>query len=99
DVKRFVHLANTSVVVNGRLITIDGVKFASEETIFPKIKASLTATIYLSPLSQGATAGAPPAAHATKLAAAPATVPTPAAAPAPPPAPPTPIPPPDAATP
>ena len=99
DVKRFVHLANTSVVVNGRLITIDGVKFASEEQIFPKIKASLTATIYLSPLSQGATAGATPAGPATTPAAAPATGTTTTPAPASTPAPATPTPPTAAATP
>ena len=61
DVKRFVHVANSNVVVSGRLVTIDGVKFASEQQIFPKIKAELTATVYLSPLGQGATAGATPA--------------------------------------
>jgi hypothetical protein len=70
QVKRFVHVANNSVVVNGRLITIDGVSFGSEQTIFPKIKATLKATVYLSPLSQGATAGATPAGPATTPAAA-----------------------------
>jgi hypothetical protein len=53
------------VLVSGRLITIDGVNFASEQTIFPRIKASLTATVYLSPLTEGATAGATPAGPAT----------------------------------
>jgi Tfp pilus assembly protein PilO len=70
QVKRFVHVANNSVVVNGRLITIDGVSFGSEQTIFPKIKATLKATVYLSPLSQGTTAGATPAGPATTPAAA-----------------------------
>ena len=75
DVKRFVHVANNSVTVNGRLITIDGVKFASEQTIFPRIRATLNATVYLSPLTQGATAGATPSGPATTPASAPSTTP------------------------
>jgi Tfp pilus assembly protein PilO len=89
DVKRFVHVANTNVLVNGRLITIEGVNFSSDTEIFPRIKAELTAMVYLSPLSQGVTAGATPAGPATvptTPAAAPATTPpatTPTPAPAP----------------
>ncbi len=91
DVKRFVHVANTNVLVNGRLITIEGVNFSSDTTIFPRVKAELTATVYLSPLTQGATAGATPAGPATAPttpAAAPTTPPpadgsTPAPAPTP----------------
>jgi Tfp pilus assembly protein PilO len=79
DVKRFVHVANNNVLVNGRLITIEGVNFSSDTTIFPRIKAELKATVYLSPLTQGATAGATPAGPAT-------TPTTPAATPATPPA-------------
>ena len=78
DVKRFVHVANTNVLVNGRLITIQSVDFSSDQAIFPRIRASLTATVYLSPLSQGATAGATPAGPGTAPttpAAAPATTP------------------------
>jgi Tfp pilus assembly protein PilO len=75
DVKRFVHVANKNVLVNGRLITIEGVNFSSDTTIFPRIKAELTATVYLSPLSQGATAGATPAGPATSP-TTPATAPT-----------------------
>ena len=61
DVKRFVRVAGTSVVVGGRLITIDGVKYASDPELFPKIKAELTATVYLSPKAEGTSAGATPA--------------------------------------
>jgi Tfp pilus assembly protein PilO len=61
DVKRFVRVAGASVVVGGRLITIDGVKYASDPELFPKIKAELTATVYLSPKAEGASAGATPA--------------------------------------
>jgi Tfp pilus assembly protein PilO len=60
DVKRFVRVAGTNVVVGGRLITIESVKYSSDQTIFPKIKAELTATIYLSPKVEGTTAGASP---------------------------------------
>jgi Tfp pilus assembly protein PilO len=70
DVKRFVHVANKNVVVNGRLITIEGVNFSSDTTIFPRIKAELKATVYLSPLTQGETAGATPAGPATTTPAA-----------------------------
>jgi Tfp pilus assembly protein PilO len=80
DIKRFVHVANKNVVVNGRLVTIERVQFASDLTVFPRIKATLTAKVYLSPLSQGVTAGATPGGPAaTTPAAAPATT-TPAPA-------------------
>jgi Tfp pilus assembly protein PilO len=90
DVKRFVHVANTNVLVNGRLITIEGVNFSSDTTIFPRVKAELKATVYLSPLGQGATAGATPAGPATTPttpAAAPTTPPAGGSTPAPAPAP------------
>ncbi len=61
DVKRFVHTAGTSVVVGGRLITIEGVNYSSDPELFPKIKAELKATVYLSPKAEGTSAGATPA--------------------------------------
>jgi Tfp pilus assembly protein PilO len=61
DVKRFVHVANTNVVVGGRLITIEGVNYASDPELFPKIKAEIKATVYLSPKAEGTSAGATPA--------------------------------------
>ncbi|HEY7454392.1 MAG TPA: hypothetical protein VH683_07500 [Thermoleophilaceae bacterium] len=81
DIKRFVHVVNNNVIVNGRLVTIEGVNFSSDSTIFPKVKAELTATVYLSPLTQGATAGATPAGPATTT---PAAAPVPADGAAPP---------------
>jgi hypothetical protein len=60
DVKRLVDVVETNVVVNGRLVTIETVNFASDPEIFPRIKAQLGATIYLSPKAEGATAGATP---------------------------------------
>jgi hypothetical protein len=83
DIKRFVHVANKNVVVNGRLVTIDGVNFSSDTNIFPRIKAALTATVYLSPLTQGATAGATPEGPATTTPAAAPAAPADGTAPAP----------------
>ncbi len=60
DVKRFVHVASTNVVVGGRLVTIESVNYSSDQTVFPAIKAELKATIYLSPKVEGETAGATP---------------------------------------
>jgi Type II secretion system (T2SS), protein M len=65
SIKRFVTVANGSVAVSGRLLTVEGVRWSSDETLFPKIKAEITATIYLSPKAQGVTAGATPQGPAT----------------------------------
>jgi Tfp pilus assembly protein PilO len=65
DVKRFVSTASNNVAVSGRLITIEGVRWSSDEELFPKIKAEITATIYLAPKTQGATAGATPTGPST----------------------------------
>ena len=54
--KRFVHIANDKVSVQGRLITIDSLKFTT--MTFPHIEADVTATVYLTPKTEGATAGA-----------------------------------------
>jgi hypothetical protein len=64
-VKRFVSLTNSDVLVSGRLLTVETVRWASDEAIFPHITAEITATIYLSPKAQGVTAGATPAGPAT----------------------------------
>jgi Tfp pilus assembly protein PilO len=61
DIKRFVRVANENVVVSGRLITVDGVRFSSATDLFPRITAEINATVYLSPKAQGTTAGATPA--------------------------------------
>jgi Pilus assembly protein, PilO len=65
DVKRFVSVANSSVLVSGRLVTVESVRWTSDETIFPRIRAEITATVYLSPKTQGVTAGATPQGPAT----------------------------------
>jgi hypothetical protein len=59
-VKRFVSLANENVIVSGRLITVENVRWSSDAEIFPHLRAEIKATIYLSPKAQGATAGATP---------------------------------------
>jgi Tfp pilus assembly protein PilO len=64
-IKRFVRVANQGVVVSGRLLTIESVNWASDAEIFPRIRAEVTATVYLSPLAQGVTAGATPQGPAT----------------------------------
>jgi hypothetical protein len=63
--KRYVYLANNEVFVRGRLLTIDTLAFAPGSTAAGTLSNRLTATvggtIYLSPASQGVTAGATPA--------------------------------------
>jgi Tfp pilus assembly protein PilO len=83
-VKRFVALTNENVVVSGRLLTVESVRWASEAEIFPRLRAAIKATIYLSPKAQGVTAGATPQGPTTGTPAsgttpAPAETPTPAA--------------------
>jgi len=56
--KRFVHIANNKIAVQGRLITIDSLKFTSSAANFPTLEADVTATVYLSPKDGGTTAGA-----------------------------------------
>ncbi len=60
-VKRFVKVANQNVVVSGRLLTVEGVRWSSDPELFPQIRAEMKATIYLSPKAQGVAAGATPA--------------------------------------
>jgi hypothetical protein len=56
--KRFVHVANNKISVQGRLITIDSLKFTSSVQNFPSLEADVSATVYLSPKDGGTTAGA-----------------------------------------
>jgi hypothetical protein len=72
--KRMVYVNGNNVAVSGRLMTVDSIKYSSDPDLFPKIKAELTATVFLSPQTEGTTAGATPSGPAT-----PST--TPAAAP------------------
>ena len=74
--KRFVQVANSQIVVRGRLIVINSFSFDSAQT-FPAIDAKVSATVYLAPQSQGTSAGATPQGPAG---ATPASTPTPAPA-------------------
>jgi Tfp pilus assembly protein PilO len=56
--KRFVRVVNDQIVVRGRLLTIESFDFQKTGTDTSILKADVTATIYLSPADQGATAGA-----------------------------------------
>jgi Tfp pilus assembly protein PilO len=90
DLKRFVEVTNDDILVSGRLLTVNSVNWASDPEIFPAVRAQVTATIYLSPLAQGVTAGATPEGPApTTPASAPPAGSEPAPAPAPAPAAPT----------
>ena len=56
SVQHFVTVDGKDVRVSGRLLTIDGI--ALQPQIYPEVKASITATAYLLPASEDATAGA-----------------------------------------
>jgi hypothetical protein len=81
--KRFVHVnGGERIVVGGRLMTIDSFTFTMKD--FPTLEATMTSTVYLSPLAEGATAGATPAGPGTATPAggsAPAPAPVPASSP------------------
>jgi hypothetical protein len=49
-----------SLVVRGRLLTVDSFSLSASRFGFPKVKASINATAYLVPDSEGVTAGATP---------------------------------------
>jgi Tfp pilus assembly protein PilO len=85
DIKRFVRVANQNVVVGGRLITIDGVRWTSDSEVFPRLQVEMKATVYLSPKAEGATAGATPQGPSptTPATTTPPAETTPAATPAP----------------
>jgi Tfp pilus assembly protein PilO len=58
--KRFVYVANGSISVQGRLMTIDNLQFATDQNDPKKLTATVHATVYLAPKDQGTTAGATP---------------------------------------
>jgi hypothetical protein len=70
--KRFVHVANNRISVQGRLLTIDSLKFTSSVQSFPNLEADVSATVYLSPKDGGTTAGATAQGPAQTSPAAPA---------------------------
>ncbi|HEX8857081.1 MAG TPA: hypothetical protein VF752_15920 [Thermoleophilaceae bacterium] len=58
--KRFVYVANNSISVQGRLMTIDNLQFATDQNDPKKLAATVHATVYLAPKAEGTTAGATP---------------------------------------
>jgi Tfp pilus assembly protein PilO len=56
-----VKTANSHVAVDGRLITVDGFSLGPQQgSTFPSLEANFAVTAYLTPPSQGITAGATP---------------------------------------
>jgi hypothetical protein len=56
--ERFLVVRNRSLAVSGRFMTIDGISLSAAGQGFPRIKASVAATTYLLPASEGLTDGA-----------------------------------------
>lgn len=72
-----VKTTNEEVGVDGRLITIDGFSLAEDsEAKFPALQANFSVTTYLTPPSEGATAGASPEGPAEPPASVPASTTT-----------------------
>jgi len=65
----FVRTSNQHVAVGGRLLTVNGFSLGAGRRGFPFVKASVSATAYLLPASQGLTAGATPSAPGSPAAA------------------------------
>ena len=62
EFKRFVEVSNNGGIdVSGRLMTIDSLKFGTDDEKFPQITAQVGATAYVSPKATGVTGGATPA--------------------------------------
>jgi Tfp pilus assembly protein PilO len=63
--QRLINSKHGRLIVDGRLVTIDDFTFEGDsETGFPELDATLNVTTFLSPVAQGLTAGATPAAPA-----------------------------------
>ena len=56
----FVAARGSKLLVSGRLMTINGISFAPGGTGFPQINATISATTYIVPATQGAFGGATP---------------------------------------
>lgn len=63
--QKFVVATNKRLAVSGRLMTLNAINLGPSTTGFPQITASIGATTFLLPASQGLTAGATPAGPAT----------------------------------
>ncbi len=58
--ERFVVATNKKVSVSGRLMSLNGISLGAAPSGFPQITATISATTYLVPASQGLTDGASP---------------------------------------
>jgi type II secretory pathway pseudopilin PulG len=63
--ERFVVVHNQRLSVSGRLISLNAISLSPGPKGFPQISASINATTYLTPQSQGPVSGATPAASST----------------------------------
>lgn len=65
---KLIKTTNSQVSVDGRLITVDGFALGAKQGMtFPHLEANFAVTTYLTPESQGVTAGATPAAPSSSL--------------------------------
>jgi type II secretory pathway pseudopilin PulG len=84
--QRFVVATDKKLAVSGRLLNLDAIDLAPAPSGFPQILATVSATSYLLPSSQGLLDGATPAGPATTSQQASTTTPSSSSAPAPAPA-------------
>ena len=56
--KRFVRVANKHILIRGRLMTVNSFTFAPAQKGFPHLTATVHASVYLAPKSEGIAAGA-----------------------------------------
>lgn len=81
SIERFTSTTSKDVAVRGRLLTIDGIYVGASRKGFPDVSASVSASAYVLPASEGAFGGATPSAPASTPASAVETSPsTPATA-------------------
>ena len=79
NVRSLVKRNRRGLVVSGRLLTIDAITFKEGDFGFPQVKASIAATAYVLPATQGLLGGATPQGPGGATAATPAPVSTPSA--------------------
>jgi hypothetical protein len=75
-IQRFATANGDNLTVRGRLLTVDSFALTASRFGFPKVKASINATAYLVPQSEGLTGGATPAGPGGAPAAASTTAPS-----------------------
>jgi hypothetical protein len=84
NIRQLVQRRDRRLQVSGRLLTIEAITFAEGDFSFPQIKASIAATSYLVPSTQGLLAGATPQGPGGATAATPAPASSPGGGAAPP---------------